>query len=221
MTPRLSRDSPATIPHRPQPRRIHRLDTAPEFVSDVRVRRPAAQRLDQYPHQFSGGMRQRVMIAMGLSCNPRILIADEPTTALDVTIQDQILALLMELQEKENMGLLLVSHDMAVIAETCDRVAVMYLGALCELAPASALYEEPKHPYTRALLSAVPVPVPGRKRESIQLQGEIPSPLDPPSGCKFHPRCPDATEICREQVPEFKLHAENHYAACWHPGGES
>ncbi len=174
----------------------------------------------QYPHQYSGGMRQRAIIAMALSCDPDIIIADEPTTALDVIVQDQLLQKVRDIQRQLNMAMIYISHDIAVIAEVSERVGVMYAGQLAEMASTEAIFHHPIHPYTMGLMSAFPSIV-GPKTELVQLPGEPPDLLNPPPGCRFHPRCPYATDICREKPPEFKEHAENHYAACWHPGGES
>jgi len=174
---------------------------------------------DQYPHQYSGGMRQRAVIAMALSCEPSIIIADEPTTALDVIVQDALLKRIREIQEELDMAMIYISHDIAVIAEVSDEVGVMYAGRMAELASTEAIFHRPIHPYTMGLMSAFPSIV-GEKTELVTLPGEPPDLLNPPSGCRFHPRCPYATEICEEEVPEFKEHATGHYAACWHPGGE-
>lgn len=174
---------------------------------------------DQYPHQYSGGMRQRAVIAMALSCDPDIIIADEPTTALDVIVQDQLLKRIREIQEQLNMAMIYISHDVAVIAEVSDRVGVMYAGRMMEMAPTEVIFHRPIHPYTMGLMSAFPSIV-GEKTELVMLPGEPPDLLDPPPGCRFHPRCPYATDICRERVPKFEAYADGHYAACWHPGGE-
>jgi peptide/nickel transport system ATP-binding protein len=174
---------------------------------------------DQYPHQYSGGMRQRAIIAMALSCDPDLIIADEPTTALDVIVQDSILKKVREIQHDLNMAMIYISHDIAVIAEVSERVGVMYAGKMAEMASTEAIFHRPIHPYTMGLMSAFPSIV-GEKTELVQLPGEPPDLLAPPPGCRFHPRCPYATEICIEQVPEFREHAPDHYAACWHPGGE-
>mgnify|MGYP002640857357 CR=1 FL=1 len=172
----------------------------------------------QYPHQYSGGMRQRAVIAMALSCDPDIIIADEPTTALDVIVQDAILKRIREIQEELNMAMIYISHDIAVIAEVSQRVGVMYAGKLVEMSSTEDIFHHPIHPYTMALMSSFPSIV-GEKTELVTLAGEPPDLLNPPAGCRFHPRCPYATEICREQEPDFKEHAVGHYAACWHPGG--
>lgn len=174
----------------------------------------------EYPHQYSGGMRQRAVIAMSLSCDPDLIIADEPTTALDVIVQDALLKKIKELQEALDMAMIYISHDIAVIAEVSRRVGVMYAGKLVELASSELIFHTPLHPYTMGLMSSFPSIV-GDKTELVTIPGEPPDLLAPPSGCRFHPRCPFATEICRTDEPEFKQHATGHWAACWHPGGES
>jgi peptide/nickel transport system ATP-binding protein len=173
----------------------------------------------QYPHQYSGGMRQRAVIAMALSCDPDLIIADEPTTALDVIVQDAILKRVREIQKELDMARIYSSHDIAVIAEVSERVGVMYAGKLVEMASTENIFHNPLHPYTMALMSSFPSIV-GEKTELVTLPGEPPDLLDPPPACRFHPRCPFATEICREQEPEYKEHVDGHWAACWHPGGE-
>jgi len=173
----------------------------------------------EYPHQYSGGMRQRAVIAMALSCNPDLIIADEPTTALDVIVQDALLKKIKEVQERMEMAMIYISHDIAVIAEVSERVAVMYAGKLVELAPSDEIFHRPLHPYTMGLMSSFPSII-GQKAELVTIPGEPPDLLAPPSACRFHPRCPFATEICRTEEPVFEEHATGHWAACWHPGGE-
>jgi oligopeptide/dipeptide ABC transporter ATP-binding protein len=177
----------------------------------------AAQRLRQYPHEFSGGMRQRAMIAMGLMETPRLIIADEPTTALDVTVQAQILDLLAQINRDEGAGILLISHDIAVIARACERVLVMYGGLIVEDLPTSSLLTEAVHPYTRALIASVPDMSTDRERELATIPGRPPSLNELPVGCPFAARCPFATELCREQMPPLEPVADGHRAACWHP----
>jgi oligopeptide/dipeptide ABC transporter ATP-binding protein len=169
---------------------------------------------DRYPHEFSGGQRQRIGIARTLAVQPRLVVADEPVSALDLSIQAQIVNLLKDLQEEFGLTYLFISHDLGIIEHVCDRVAVMYLGRIVEIATAEQLYQQPCHPYTEALLNAVPIPDPQRVREHQILSGEIPSPIDPPSGCYFHPRCLYAQEICRQKYPALKEHAEGHQSAC-------
>ena len=172
--------------------------------------------MDRYPHEFSGGMRQRAVIAMALACNPKLIIADEPTTALDVIVQDRILNQLKEIQERLDMSMIYISHDIAVIAEVSDRIGVMYAGRMAELADADDIFKQPIHPYTYALMGAFPS-IKGAKKELFTLPGEPPDLLDPPSGCRFHPRCPRATTQCQQETPPFIEHSPDHYAACWHP----
>lgn len=175
-----------------------------------------AQLMDCYPHEFSGGMRQRAVIAMALACQPKLIIADEPTTALDVIVQDRILKQLKEIQQRLDMSMIYISHDIAVIAEVSDRIGVMYAGRMAELANAGAIFKQPIHPYTYALMGAFPSII-GEKKELSTLPGEPPDLLNPPTGCRFHPRCPRATAQCQEETPPFVEHSPDHYAACWHP----
>jgi peptide/nickel transport system ATP-binding protein len=172
--------------------------------------------IDQYPHEYSGGMRQRAVIAMALACHPQLVIADEPTTALDVIVQDNLLREITALQKRLGMSMIYISHDIAVIAEVSDRIGVMYAGRLIELGEADQIFKRPLHPYTYGLMSAFPSTV-GPKRELFTLPGEPPDLIHPPRGCRFHPRCPYATEQCMQEVPEFREYREGHFVACDHP----
>jgi peptide/nickel transport system ATP-binding protein len=178
----------------------------------------AERRLDDYPHQFSGGMRQRVMIAMALACNPRLLVADEPTTALDVTIQAQILKLMVELKERTGAAVILITHDLGVVAETCQRVIVMYAGRKIEEAPVTELFDRPAHPYTRGLMASIPriSKLHGAQRRLSEIPGIVPNLRDPIAGCAFAPRCGFATERCGAEAPDLRALAGGHVVACHH-----
>jgi len=205
---------------------IEALHTHIELMTDAQARERVAELfrlvgldpalMDRYPHEYSGGMRQRAVIALALSCNPDIIIADEPTTALDVIVQDNLLREMKRLQQRLGTGMIYISHDIAVIAEVSDRIGVMYAGRLVELADAVDIFERPLHPYTFALMSAFPS-IQGPKRPLAALPGEPPDLLNPPAGCRFHPRCPRVKDICRREVPAFQDFGNGHFAACWNP----
>ncbi len=170
----------------------------------------------RYPHEFSGGQRQRIGIARSLALNPKFIVCDEPVSALDVSIQSQIINLLQDLQAEYNLTYLFIAHDLAVVEHISDHVAVMYLGKIVEYASSKQLYADPKHPYTKALLSAIPLPDPERKYQRIKLEGEVPSPVNPPSGCPFHPRCSYCTDQCKKEIPPLENKGgTEHLAACW------
>jgi oligopeptide/dipeptide ABC transporter ATP-binding protein len=186
---------------------------AKTLLQRVEIKKPDVV-LDSYPHQLSGGMLQRAMIAMALSCRPKLLFADEPTTALDVTIQAQILQLIKSLQTEFGMGLVMVTHDLGVIAETVDRVVVLYGGKVMEQGPVQEIFDEPRHPYTKALLNSMPGGEAGRRR-LIEIKGASPNPANPPKGCPFHPRCSSVEQRCKETAPPLAAFAQNRQSACW------
>ncbi len=176
--------------------------------------------IDRFPHEFSGGQRQRIGIARALALEPDFIVADEPVSALDVSIQAQIINLLVKLQKEKGFSYMFISHDLSVVEHLCDRVGVMYLGNMMELADKEELFTNPLHPYTQALLSAIPIPDPTVKRERIILKGDLPSPANPPQGCKFHTRCPRATEKCKTDAPEYREVKKGHFVACHYAGEE-
>jgi oligopeptide/dipeptide ABC transporter ATP-binding protein len=204
-----------------EPMRVHklfasdqeRLERARELLRLVGL---SSHLLNRFPHEFSGGQRQRIGIARALASNPSFIVCDEPISALDVSIQAQVVNLLEELQDQFGLTYLFIAHDLSMVRHICDRVLVLYLGVMVELADRNELYEKPLHPYTQALLSAVPIPDPrkDRARKRTILTGDVPSPLNPPSGCRFHTRCPIAMDICKSAVPEWREAAPNHWVAC-------
>jgi len=200
------------------PFEIHRVASGSEVRDRVagllRMVGLAPEAALRYPHEFSGGQRQRIGIARALALHPRLVIADEPVSALDVSIQAQILNLLQRLQDELGLTYILISHNLGVVSHICDRVVVMYLGRIVESAPREALFYDPKHPYTEALLSAVPIPEPGRSRKRVVLTGDVPSPARPPSGCAFHPRCPRAMPRCSLESPVLTTLPDGHQVAC-------
>ncbi len=192
--------------------RQERFEAVLQALAAVQLRPDHARR---YPHEFSGGQRQRIGIARALALRPKFIICDEPVSALDVSVQSQVLNILMDLQEEYGLTYLFIAHNLSVVEHISNRVAVMYLGKMVELAERMELFEHPQHPYTQALMSAIPIPDPRLKRERIILKGDVPSPLNPPSGCRFHPRCQFAMDRCSQEEPPFKDYGGGHFVACW------
>ena len=193
---------------------VSKKDARDLVLETMRICGLSNYQIDRYPHEFSGGQRQRIGIARALILNPSFVVADEPVSALDVSIQAQIINLLSDLQEKRDLTYLFISHDLGVVEHLSTKVGVMYLGSMVELAPKGEIYRNPLHPYTQALFSAIPVPDPTLKKKRIILTGDIPSPSNPPKGCKFHTRCPYAKDICKEVNPEYKNVGSDHFVAC-------
>ena len=189
-----------------------RKKVAAELIEKVGLR---AADLDKYPHEFSGGQRQRISIARALCVRPELIVADEPVSALDVSIQAQVINLMADLKKEFQLSYVFISHDLSVVEHISDRIAVMYLGTIVELAPAGSFSGSPRHPYTAALLRAVPMPDAHRKTEPFAMEGDVPSPINPPPGCTFHPRCPHAFERCRAEKPALVKTAPQHFVACW------
>ena len=214
LDPRMTVEQIITEPLRagPRPPRAERRETAKALLDKVGLR---AADLDKYPHEFSGGQRQRIGIARALCVRPELIVADEPVSALDVSIQAQVINLLEDLQAEFRLSYVFISHDLSVVEHICSRIAVMYLGSIVELAPTENFSRAPRHPYTQALLSAVPLPDPHRKTGQFAMEGDVPSPIDPPAGCTFHPRCRYAFERCRVEKPILAPATPDHSVACW------
>ncbi len=191
---------------------MERYNRVAKLMYDVGLK---AEQYTRYPHEFSGGQRQRIGVARALALRPSLVVCDEPVSALDVSIQAQILNLMKELQRKYNLTYIFISHNLSVVKHVCDRIAVMYLGNMMEIADKKDLFDKPLHPYTRALLDAIPVPDPDIKSMTGTLEGDVPSPVNPPKGCVFHTRCPYATDRCRQERPQLKEYGKGHLAACF------
>ena len=214
LDPRMKVEAIVTEPLKAHARmpRGERREKAVALLEKVGLR---AGDMDKYPHEFSGGQRQRIGIARSLCVRPRLIVADEPVSALDVSIQAQVINLLEDLRDEFDLSYIFISHDLSVVEHMCDRIAVMYLGVIVETAPAEIFSVTPRHPYTRALLAAVPLPDPQGQVPPAPLEGDVPSPIDPPAGCAFHTRCPHVHERCRNERPVLTKAGEGHYVACW------
>ncbi len=205
-----------------EPMRVHHLlkgaERSERVTELMRLVGLSGRLVNRFPHEFSGGQRQRIGVARALASDPKFIVCDEPISALDVSIQAQVVNLLEDLQDQFGLTYLFIAHDLSMVRHICDRVAVMYLGIIVELAERNELYENPLHPYTVALLSAVPIPDPkkDRARKRIILPGDVPSPINPPAGCRFHPRCPRADTLCKDEAPEWREAAPGHWVACHH-----
>jgi oligopeptide transport system ATP-binding protein len=214
LDPRMKVDAIITEPLRAAGRltRQRQQDTAAELLEKVGLHKAD---LDKYPHEFSGGQRQRIGIARALCVRPELIVADEPVSALDVSIQAQVINLMQDLKDEFNLAYLFISHDLSVVEHICDRIAVMYIGKIIELATTEEFSQAPRHPYTRALLQAVPLPDPHRRTEPLTIKGDVPNPIDPPKGCSFHPRCPFKFDRCSLEAPPLVEATANHFVACW------
>jgi oligopeptide/dipeptide ABC transporter ATP-binding protein len=215
LDPRMTVEQIVTEPLRAgsrRPARVERRRIAAALLDTVGLR---AADLEKYPHEFSGGQRQRIGIARALCVRPELIVADEPVSALDVSVQAQVINLLQDLGEEFGLSFVFISHDLGVVQHICDRIAVMYLGAIVELAPVRRFSRTPRHPYTKALLAAVPLPDPQRRSGLLAMEGDVPSPIDPPSGCSFHPRCRYSLDRCRAEAPPLLQAAADHAVACW------
>ncbi len=219
LDPRMKVDAIVTEPLRAiqNLNKNERQKAATELIAKVGLR---ASDLDKYPHEFSGGQRQRISIARALCVRPDLIVADEPVSALDVSIQAQVINLLADLKKEFQLSYVFISHDLSVVEHISDRIAVMYLGTIVELAPAERFSIAPRHPYTAALLKAVPMPDPHRQTKPFPMEGDVPSPIDPPPGCSFHPRCPYAFERCHSKRPSLVEAEKQHLVACWLNGGQ-
>jgi len=214
LDPRMKVESIVTEPLRATQRitKAKRREAAAEFLARVGL---STTDLDKYPHEFSGGQRQRIGIARALCVRPDLIVADEPVSALDVSIQAQVINLMEDLREAFDLAYIFISHDLSVVGHICDRIAVMYLGAICELASSESFSLAPRHPYAKALLMAVPQPDPHRRVKPVSMEADVPNPAHPPSGCTFHPRCRFAFDQCRVERPALMEAVPNHYVACW------